>query len=141
MSYLLDTATVSEWTKPRPDPGVVRWLAEVDEDQTYLSVATITELRYGVERLATGRRRAALESWLEGELLDRFEERLLPVDREVADAWGRLLARLERRGRPLGGRDALIAATAECRDLQVVTRNVADFEPTGVPVVNPWQTG
>jgi hypothetical protein len=141
LTYLLDTATVSEWTKPRPDLGVVRWLDEVDEDRTYLSVVTIAELRHGVERLASGRRRAALESWLDGELPDRFEGRLLPVERDVADAWGRLVARLERRGRPVDAMDALIAATAECRDLQVVTRNVVDFEPTGVAVVNPWTTG
>jgi predicted nucleic acid-binding protein len=138
MSYLLDTATVSEWTKPRPDPGVVRWLDEVDEDRTYLSVVTVAELRRGTERLATGRRRAALESWLDGELLNRFEDRLLPVERDIAHAWGRLAARLERRGRKAGAMDMMIAATAECRDLQVVTRNVADFEPTGVGVVNPW---
>jgi toxin FitB len=141
MSYLLDTVVVSEWTKPRPDPGVVRWLAEVDEDDTYLSVVTVAELRFGVERLAAGRRRAALESWLDGELLDRFEGRLLPVEPDVADAWGRMTARLERRGRKVGPMDVLIAATAECRELRVVTRNVADFEPTGVSVVNPWTEG
>jgi predicted nucleic acid-binding protein len=138
MNYLLDTATVSEWTKQRPDPGVVRWFDEVDEDRTCLSVVTIAELRRGTERLPAGRRRAAFESWLEGELLDRFEGRLLPVEHDVAHAWGRLAARLERRGRKAGAMDMMIAATAECHDLQVVTRNVADFEPTGVPVVNPW---
>ena len=141
MSYLLDTATVSEWTKPRPDPEVVRWLAEADEDRLHLSVVTVAELRHGVERLAAGRRRAALESWLDGELLNRFEQRLLPVDREVADAWGRLTARLERHGRPVDVMDALLAATAECRELQIVTRNVTDFEATGVAVVNPWTEG
>lgn len=138
MTYLLDTATVSEWTKPHPDSGVVRWFDEVDEDQTFLSVVTVAELRHGVERLAPGRRRAALESWLNGELPDRFEGRLLPVERDVADAWGRLVARLERRGRPVDAMDALVAATAECHELRVVTRNVSDFESTGVGVVNPW---
>lgn len=138
MTYLLDTTAVSEWVKPRPDPGVVRWLAEVDEDRTYLSVITIGELRHGVERLVAGRRRTELAAWLENQLADRFEGRLLPVGRGVADAWGRLTARLERRGRKVGTVDTLIAATAEHHELQVVTRNVADFEPTGVAVVNPW---
>lgn len=138
MTYLLDTAMVSEWTKSRPDPGVVRWLDEVDEDRTYLSVVTIAELRHGVERLTAGRRRVALESWLDGELPDRFDGRLLPVEWDVANAWGRLVARLAHRGRPVDAMDALIAATAECHELEVVTRNVSDFEPTGVPVVNPW---
>jgi predicted nucleic acid-binding protein len=136
--YLLDTAVVSEWTKPRPDPGVVRWLDEVDEDRTYLSVLTIAELRRGIERLAIGRRRTVLASWLDTQLVDRFEGRLLPVDRDIADAWGRLTARLERLGRKVAAMDSLIAATAECRDLRVVTRNTADFGPAGIPVVNPW---
>lgn len=138
MTYLLDTNTVSEWVRPRPDPGVVRWLAEVDEDRTYLSVITLGELRRGVERLPASRRREQLASWLDDQLPDRFEGRLLSVGAGVADAWGRLTARLEKHGRKVGVVDTLIAATAECHDLHVVTRNTADFEPTGVGVVNPW---
>lgn len=138
MTYLLDTTAVSEWVKPRPDPGIARWLDEVDEDRTFLSVITVGELRRGVERLAAGRRRNDLTSWLDHRLPERFEGRLLPVGTEVADAWGRLTARLERRGRKVGAMDTLIAATAEHHRLRVVTRNVTDFEPTGVAVVNPW---
>lgn len=138
MTFLLDTNVVSEWVKPRPDPGVVRWLAEVDEDHTFLSVVTIGELRRGVERLPTGARRDQLARWLDGQLTDRFEGRLLSLDTEVAEVWGRLLARLDQNGRKVGVVDTLIAATAHCHALRVVTRNVTDFEPTGVPVVNPW---
>lgn len=138
MTYLLDTTAVSEWVKPRPDPGIARWLDEVDEDRTFLSVITVGELRRGVERLASGRRRNDLTSWLDNQLPERFEGRMLPVGKEVADVWGRLTARLERRGRKIGAMDALIAATAEHHRLRVVTRNVSDFEPTGVAVVNPW---
>lgn len=68
MSFLLDTNVVSEPTKPRPNPGVVVWLAAVDEDDVFLSVITLTELRYGVERLAQGRRRKQLDRWLQQEL-------------------------------------------------------------------------
>jgi hypothetical protein len=138
VTYLLDTTAVSEALKPRPDPGVASWLEEVDEDRTYLSVLTIGELRRGVERLAPGRRQQRLAAWLDNELPDRFEGRVLPVEDRVANAWGRLTARLLRRGRPVDEIDMLIAATAECHELQVVTRNVADFAPTGVTVVNPW---
>lgn len=138
MTYLLDTAAVSEWVRPRPDPGVVGWLDEVDEDRTYLSVITIGELRRGVERLPPGRRRDRLATWLDDALVDRFAGRLLPVGREVAETWGRLTAALGKRGRSVGTADTLIAATAEAHQLRVVTRNVSDFEPTGVPVVNPW---
>lgn len=139
MSYLLDTNAISEWTKPRPDPGIIVWLDEVDEDRTYLSVITVGELRKGIDRLASGRRRDRLDRWLDGELRARFGDRILPVNVAVADEWGKLLARAEKAGRALGGIDALIAATAIVHDLQVVTRNVDHFRPAGVDVICPWQ--
>ena len=139
MNYLLDTNAVSEWVKPRPDPGIVRWLDEVDEDRTYLSVITIGELRKGVQRLAGGRRRDRLDRWLSHELPERFGDRMLPVDTEVADEWGRLLAGAQDAGMAVGGIDGLIAATAKVHQLQVVTRNVAHFQPAGVMVLCPWQ--
>jgi toxin FitB len=139
MSYLLDTNAVSEWVKPRPDPGFVRWLDEVDEDRTYLSVITLGELRKGAERLADGRRRDRLDRWLTGDLPGRFGGRVLPVDAVVADEWGRVLARAGHAGSPVGGSDALIAATAKVHGLQIVTRNVRHFAATGVDVISPWQ--
>lgn len=138
MSYLLDTNTISEWVKPRPDPGVMSWFDEVDEDLTFLSVITLGELRKGVDRLAAGRRRDRLDQWLSTELPDRFAERVLAVDASVAQEWGRLLARAEQAGQPLAGIDALIAATATVHRLDVVTRNVAHFQHSGLTVVCPW---
>ncbi len=138
MSYLLDTNAISEWVRPRPDPGIARWLDEVDEDRTYLSVITLGELRKGVDRLAPGRRRERLDTWLASELPDRFGERILPVSPAVADRWGRLLAHAENAGTAVGSTDALIAATAIVHRLHVVTRNVAHFRPTGVEVISPW---
>jgi toxin FitB len=138
MSYLLDTNTISEWVKPRPDPGIMRWLDEVDEDRTYLSVITLGELRKGVDRLADGRRRDRLDRWLTTDLTDRFGNRLLPVDAAIATEWGRLLARAEAAGTTIGGIDGLIAATAKVCGLQVVTRNVAHFQHTGLDVISPW---
>ena len=138
MTYLLDTDVVSEWARPQPNPGVVRWLADVDEDRVYISVLTFGELRRGVDRLTPGRRRHRLDTWLSEELADRFVDRVLPVDQDVADVWGRLLAHSESAGRPVGAVDGLIAATAEHHGLEVVTRNVRDFESTGVRLLNPW---
>jgi toxin FitB len=138
MTYLLDTNAISEWVRPQPDPGIARWLDEIDEDRTYLSVITLGEIRKGVDRLAGGRRRDRLEQWLAIELPDRFGERMLPVDVAIANEWGRLLASAERAGRPVDAVDALIAATAEMHDLKVVTRNVAHFQYLGVAVISPW---
>jgi len=139
MNFLLDTVVVSEPMKVRPNPGVLAWLAQVDEDSVFLSVVTITELRYGIERLATGRRRDQLEGWLRKDLSSRFGERLLPVDLEIADACGRIVARSEVAGRPIEARDAFIAATAEVRGLALVTRNASDFEATVKDIVTPWK--
>jgi len=138
MSFLLDTNVVSEWMKPHPNPGVVAWLADLDEDRAFLSVITFTELRYGVERLAAGNRRKRLAEWLEEELPLRFEGRILPIDPEVADACGKVVARSENMGRRMEAMDAFIAATAEVHRLTVVTRNTSDFQPLVRNVLNPW---
>jgi predicted nucleic acid-binding protein len=138
VNFLLDTNLVSEWSKPRPNPGVVRWLADADEDRVFMSVVTIAELRHGVERLAIGRRRKRLNEWIEGELLFRFDERILPIDAATADAWGRIVAHREALGRPIGTMDAFIAATAQVHQLTLATRNQTDFEASVAAVVNPW---
>lgn len=138
MSFLLDTNVVSEWVRPRPDAGVVAWLAEADEDRVFISVVTLAELRYGIERLAAGQRRRRLDEWLREELPLRFEGRVLPIDAAIADAWGRLTASMEATGRPIAVADAFIAATAEAHGLALVTRNVSDFEATVKSVMNPW---
>jgi toxin FitB len=138
MNFLLDTNVVSEPMRSRPNPGVLKWLGEVDEESTFISVVTITELRYGIERLATRTRRERLEGWLQRDLHLRFEGRILPVDFEVANACGGLIARSESLGRPIEPRGAFIAATAEVHGLTLVTRNVSDFEPTIKMIVTPW---
>ncbi len=138
MTFLLDTNVVSEWVKPRPDPRVVAWLAEVDEDRVFISVVTLGELRYGVERLPSSTRKHRLDDWVRHELPLRFEGRVLTVDARVADAWGTIVARRERAGKRIGAMDALIAATAEAHELTLVTRNTADFESAVKMLFDPW---
>ncbi len=138
MSFLLDTNIVSEWSKARPNPAVVKWLAEVDEDRVFLSVVTIAELRYGVERMPVGSRRKRLDEWLRGELPLRFEGRVLPIDTSVADAWGHVVADRAALGRPISSLDAFIAATVDVHALTLVTRNTADFEGSVKSILNPW---
>lgn len=138
MKYLLDTNVISEPMKVRPNAGVLDWFAQVDEDTVYLSVVSITELRYGIERLASGKQRDALEGWLRKDLSSRFEGRILPVDVEVADACGALVARSESVGHPIEPRNAFIAATAEVHGLVLVTRNASHFQPTVKSILTPW---
>jgi predicted nucleic acid-binding protein len=117
MNFLLDTNVISEPTKPRPNKGVMAWLAGVNEDSVFLRVVTITELRYGIERLTAGKHWRRLDEWLGGELTARFQGRILPIDVDVADACGRLVARSESHGQAMEPRDAFIAATAEVHGL------------------------
>jgi toxin FitB len=139
VNYLLDTNVVSEWMKPRPNPGVVEWLADADEDRLFLSVATLVELRYGVERLAKGQKRNQLEDWLETDLKNRFEGRVLGIDEKVAGEWGRMLAKADAAGRPMGAMDGFQAATAMTHGLTLVTPNANDFSASAIKVVDPWK--
>jgi predicted nucleic acid-binding protein len=137
VSFLLDTNAVSEWVKPRPNAGLIGWMESADEDRIFISVISLAELRYGVERMAVGKRRNRIEEWLRDELPLRFEGRILPVDTDVAEAWGKTVSRNEAAGRPIGVMDAFLAATAEIRHMTLVTRNVTDF-PLLEAVLNPW---
>ena len=137
MSFLLDTNAVSEWMKPRPNPGLTAWMEGVDEDRVFLSVITLVELRYGIERLPVGKKRKRLEDWLDQELAVRFEERILSIESMIAHACGRIVARREMLGRSMEAMDAFLAATAEVHRLTLVTRNDSDFEGI-VPCANPW---
>jgi predicted nucleic acid-binding protein len=138
VSFLLDTNVISEWVRPQPEANVVAWLAEVDEEQVFMSVVSFAELRHGVELLSAGRRRDRLEDWVANDLAPRFWGRILDVDVPVADAWGRIMARSQRAGRALGSMDAFFAATAESHQLTLVTRNVRDLGGLGIPLHNPW---
>jgi predicted nucleic acid-binding protein len=139
MSFLLDTNVVSEPTKPKPDPGLTSWLASVDEDRLFISAVTLAEISFGIERRETGAGRTKLETWLHGDLKARFYGRILPVNEAVAETWGRLVAARAAAGRPIGLMDGFIAATALVHGLTLVTRNTADFENTGAPLLNPWR--
>jgi predicted nucleic acid-binding protein len=91
MNFLLDTNVISEPTKPRPNKGVMAWLAGVNEDSVFLREVTITELRYGIERLTAGKHRRRLDEWLRSELTARFQGRILGIDVDwptrAADLW------------------------------------------------------
>jgi predicted nucleic acid-binding protein len=119
----------------------VAWLAESDEDQVFVSVCTLAELRFGVARMEKGRRREQLDAWLSHQVPLRFEGRIIPIDIAIADAWGWVHARGKSSGRSIDVMDGLIAATAETYALTIVTRDVAVFQGVGTPVLNPWTKG
>ena len=132
MTYLLDTNVISEIRKVRPNRNVRAWLGTAQSDQLYLSVLTIGEIRYGIERL---RRRdiqqaSVFDAWLE--MLRRdFADRLLPISVEVADLWGI--------PDPIPTVDGLLAATALAHNLILVTRSTVDLARTGARLLNPFE--
>lgn len=137
--YILDTNVLSELRKVRAgkaDHNVAAWTETVDAADLFVSVISIMELEFGV--LSIERKDAAqgalLREWFEHRVLPEFSGRTLPVDIAVAQCCARLHIPDKR-----GERDALIAATAIVHGMTVVTRNVADFQPTGVTCLNPWE--
>ena len=136
--FLLDTNIVSELVKRKPEPRVTAWIDSIDENLLYLSVLTLGEIRKGIVSLRDTSRRVVLEAWLDSDLTLRFADRILPIDRTVADRWGRLAADAVAARSPLPVIDGLLAATALDRNLTLVTRNTKDVGVTGVPLFNPW---
>jgi predicted nucleic acid-binding protein len=137
--YVLDTNVVSELRKIRlgkADSQVAAWADSIEVMDLYISVITIQELEIGV--LLAERRDpsqgAVFKLWLNGHVIPAFNGRILNVDTAVAQRSAKLHV-----PDPRPVRDGLIAATALVHGMTVVTRNVADFEPTGVPTLNPWQ--
>ncbi len=134
-NFLLDTNVISELRKgQRADSSVTSWFAEISDEEIFLSVVTIGEIRRGIESV---RRRdpdsaASLDRWL-ARLSEAHGERILPVDRAIAEEWGRMNV-----PDPLPVIDGLLAATARVLGLTLVTRNVADVEATGVELLDPF---
>lgn len=132
--YLLDTNVVSELRKPRPHGGVLAWLRSVDDKDLFLSAVTVGEIQAGIEltREQDSAKAAEIEAWLE-QVAKSYN--LLVMDAATFRFWARLM---QRRSDTLV-EDAMIAATASVHGLSVVTRNVADFKPFGVPLLNPFK--
>jgi hypothetical protein len=136
VSYLVDTNVLSELRRKQPEPSVVAWFSERPRQSLFLSVLTLGEIRKGIERLNDATRQQPLQDWLEVELPRYFWGRVLSVDADTVDRWGRLQGSAER---PLPAIDSLLAATALQHNLTLVTRNTADFEGLGLQLINPWQ--
>ena len=136
--FLLDTNVISELVKVKPEPRVTKWVDATDETLLYLSVLTLGEIRKGIASLPHSARRATLEAWLDHDLALRFSDRILPIDQQVVDRWGRIAGSAAAGRSPLPVIDGLFAATAQQHNLILVTRNTRDIAVTGVPAFNPW---
>jgi tRNA(fMet)-specific endonuclease VapC len=139
MSYLLDTCVISELVAKRPEPKVINWIDSIADTRLYLSVITIGEIRKGVEKLPDSKRKTLIRSWLEDQLLIRFDGRIVPIDTDLILTWGQLVGMLEATGKQMAAIDSLIATTALHGRFTLVTRNVEDFKNAGVMILNPWK--
>ena len=138
--WLLDTNVVSELRKGRRvHPAVRAWAEAVPPIACFLSLVTVAEIRFGIERVVDPGFRAELEVWLQEGVRVWFGARILPIDEEVLLLWRQLVSEGQKTGYTYSQPDALIAATALVHELGVATRNVADFERAGVTIIDPWR--
>lgn len=133
MSFLVDTNVLSE----HHDTKVLAWKLR-NQSQLYTSAVCIAELSYGFHRLPAGKKKTELQAWLRNVVVN-LGDNILRFDTRVAGVWGELQARLEAAGSKMPARDSYIAATALRHNLTMSTRNVADFQATGLTIVNPWK--
>lgn len=138
MKYLVDTNVLSEVRRPKGNPTVREKLAAIDNGDLFLSVISIGEISKGIAKLDSGDQRRGLEEWM-AQTERYFADRVLSIDRDIAQLWGELTARVAKTGRVLHTSDGLIAATALRHGLQLMTRNTSDFGSTGVLLANPWE--
>lgn len=142
MTYLLDTCILSKLRKisKSKDEILQKWISRHSEEQYFLSVLTIGEIQQGISKLRDVKHRRLLEDWLNGEVLVRFESRIVPIDCRVAAKWGELSGAFLKKGLPQLVVDCLIASTAIVNNLILVTENVKDFSQiTELKIFNPWE--
>jgi predicted nucleic acid-binding protein len=136
---VLDTNVISELARQVPDSGVLSWLDSLEVSGVVTTAVTAAELRYGVARLPDGHRKRELTVVVRGILTEDFHGRVFAFDERASVRYADIVTGRERIGRPIGVAEAQIAAI--CRDLDgtLATRNIADFEETGIELINPWK--
>jgi len=141
LKYLLDTNIISEFVSKKPNQKVIDYVNSLDENDIYLSVITIGEIRFGIEKLDKENQKKKikmLSDWLENDLIQRFNGRILNVDLEVMLKWGEVNAQLQKIGKPMPIMDSLIASSCLAKELILITRNEKDFYNFKIEMVNPF---
>ena len=139
MSFLLDTNVVSETMRKQPSAVVLDWVAAQVTASLFISAVTLGELRRSALLLGPGKKRNALLLWIETGIKADFADRILPVGIAVMERWAELQIATQKAGRSLPLMDSLLAATALAHGLTLATRNLADFQAAGVPLLDPWR--
>jgi toxin FitB len=134
---ILDTNVVSELMRPEPAPGVASWVRARDRRELRTTTITLAEVRYGIARLPDGRRKQALVGAAD-EIFSAFADQILPFDTSAAEHYAVIASSRERAGRTISGFDALIAAVCRSQGAVLATRNVSDFDGTGIEILDPW---
>ncbi len=134
---ILDTNVVSELMRPEPAPGVASWVRARDRRELLTTAITLAEVRHGIARLPDGRRKQVLLAAAD-EVFSAFADQIVPVDTAAADQYAVIASSRERAGKPIAGKDARIAAACRSRGAALATRNVSDFDGTGIEIIDPW---
>jgi len=137
MRVLLDTCVLSELRKADCHERVKGLIEEIADEYLFISVISIGEITKGINLLEESHRKRELNSWLQA-IECHYSNRVLPIDLETVRIWGEFTAKAQKSGKTVAANDGLIAATALRNGLHVVTRNVDDFEQSGVLIINPW---
>jgi toxin FitB len=134
---ILDTNVVSELMRPEPAPQVAAWVRVRDRRELCMTSITLAEIRYGIARLPDGRRKQVLLDTAD-DIFRAFSDQVLPFDTAAAGHYATIASARERAGKPIPGFYALIAAVCRSRAAALATRNLPDFEGTGIEVIDPW---
>ncbi len=140
MAWLLDTNILSELRKPRPESKVIDFVAAQPLEQLYISVVTLAEIRFGIERVGEANRRFELTDWLTNKVRPMFEQRVLPITEDVMLKWRLLVEEGRKTGHTFSQPDLIIAATAIYHGLTIITRDRKDYAKARAQVINPWET-
>jgi len=135
---VVDTNVVSELMRPAPAPAVETWARSSPTADLYITAITVAEIGYGIDRLPDGRRKEDLAA-AAVDIFSTFDDHILPFDAEAAGLYGAIVGRRERAGTPITGFDAQVAAICRAKEATLATRNVKDFDGTGIKVLTPWR--
>jgi predicted nucleic acid-binding protein len=138
LKYLIDTCVISELIKVEPHETVVTFLQSLDESKLFISSMTLGELHKGIQKLVESKKRSSLLTWING-IEEQFDDRILSFNKDVSILWGQIMAQLENNGYRMSAFDSIICATGMYNNCCLITRNVKDFEKSGIEIINPWE--